>query len=498
MKILLLHFSQEDKKNIKDVLSKTSFGDANYYDSSNFEEAQNASNWNEIEIIICFGDPRDYIKQKSFNDPKISIPFLFITKNEIDEGPHPSIFSNFPNYLPLKEVTSFVLEKCMFNTIEKHKIKNRLNEIQKVKKELEFKEEKFRTLFENSAIGLYEVDADGKFILANQIFLKILGLNDSSDLQEFNAFQSGISTNGTRQKLKNLLSRNGNIDNFEDEWLKADKTKITVKENIRAKKDTNGDIMYYQGVVEDITERKKVELELVKSKKEAEKSDRLKSEFLTQISHEIRTPVNTLLNFKTLIKEDLCDSLSEDLRDSFKHMDKAGNRIIRTIDLLVKMSELHTDNYEPEFKENNLFELLDELLLFYKPIAKEKNLDLQFIKGISSANIVFDMLTMHDVFSNLIDNAIKFTESGSVKIYVKNSLMDKITVTVIDTGIGISKEYIESIFSPFSQETSGYTRKFDGNGLGLALVKEYCQLNNSEIFVSSEKNCGSNFTVIFK
>ena len=87
--------------------------------------------------------------------------------------------------------------------------------------------------------------------------------------------------------------------------------------------------------------------------------------------------------------------------------------------------------------------------------------------------------------------------NGSVKIYVKNSILNKITVTVIDTGVGISQKYVGNIFSPFSQETTGYTRKFDGNGLGLTLVKEYCNLNNTEIFVSSEKGSGSNFTLIF-
>ena len=97
-----------------------------------------------------------------------------------------------------------------------------------------------------------------------------------------------------------------------------------------------------------------------------------------------------------------------------------------------------------------------------------------------------------------LNNAIKYTDEGSVKIYIKNSLLNKIAVTVIDTGLGISEKYIGNIFQPFSQETTGYTRKFDGNGLGLALVKEYSDLNNAEIFVSSEKNLGSNFTVIFK
>ncbi len=497
-KILLLNFDEDKLKLIKAVFSNTSFKDSKFYESSNIEDARVTSYWNELELILYQGNPNNDIQSDSFKYTANKIPILFITEKIIDFELKPNLPSNIPNYLPLNEVTSFVLEMCLNNAIEKNLIGTKLYKLEQIKKKLIFKEKKFRDLFDNSSFGMYEVDPNGNFILANQVFLKILGLKKYSELRELNAFKIGISTNGTRQKLKQLLVENEKIYNFEDEWLKADKSKIFVKENIRAKKGPNGFVKYYQGVIEDITESKKIETELVISKKEAEKSDRLKSEFLAHISHEIRTPVNTLLSFASLIKEDLSNSLSLELLDSFKHMDKAGQRIIRTIDLLVKMSELHTDNYEPEFKQNDLFELLEELVSEYKPIAEEKNLDLQFIKGVDTANIVFDKLTMYDVFSNIIDNAIKFTEEGTVEIYIKNTLMNKLSVTVIDTGIGISKKYIGSIFQSFSQETSGYTRKFDGNGLGLALVKKYCDLNNAEIFVSSEKNTGSNFTIIFK
>ena len=498
MKVLLVGFTKELKNDLKNRIMNTSFSDSVFYEAIDLDSAKIASNWDLIDTVLYHTRSKSDLDISCLEEYAASKPVIVITEeNYISNGALHSFQSNI-NYLPATEVTDFVVESCLNNAIEKLNAKKNLDEIKRVQSKLEKNEKRYRILFENSAIGLYEIDLNGNFVLANQVFLDILGLNKIEDLSELNAFQTGISTNGKREKLKELLDQYNSIDNFEDEWLKANKTKITVKENIRPLRDSNNKVTFYQGVVEDITDRKNVEKQLVQSKKDAEKSDRLKSEFLTQISHEIRTPVNTLLSFSSLIKDDLGDSLSIDLIDSFKHMDKAGKRIIRTIDLLIKMSELHTDNYEPNFKENDLYKLLEEIINNYKPLAKEKSLDLQYIKSLDNAKLIFDWATIWDVFSNLIDNAIKFCDEGTVKIYVSKSLMNKVTVTIIDTGIGISEEYVKNIFSPFTQETNGYTRKFDGNGLGLSLVKEYCNLNNTEIFVSSKKGTGSNFTVIFK
>ena len=495
--ILLASFPNELKNQLKTLLNQSKFKNAELHEAANVADVLNTDTWNKLDLIVKYGNPNDSLKQEAFQSVINSIPVLFIYDNSTVDC-IPSEISDIFDFIPKEELSLFVLDKCLGNLIEKTKFSKKLVELENAQLEKSRNEEKFRDLFDNSAVGMYEVDKDGNFILANQVFYNILGIKNHSELKKFNAFQKGISSNGTREKIQKLLEEEDKIVNLEDEWLKADNTKIIVKENIRVKKDNKGNIQYYQGVVEDISSRKFVEAELVKSKKDAEKSDRLKSEFLTQISHEIRTPVNTLLSFVALIEDELHESLSEELIGCFEHLNNAGRRITRTIDLLIKMSELHSDNYDPEFKQNDLFELLEDLVKIYKPQAEEKNLSLEFVKAVDSATIVFDKHTVYDIFSNILDNAIKYTNEGSIKIYIKKSLLNKLSVTVIDSGVGISEKYIGNIFQPFSQETSGYTRKFDGNGLGLALVKEYCDLNNAEVFVSSEKNLGSNFTVVFR
>lgn len=251
------------------------------------------------------------------------------------------------------------------------------------------------------------------------------------------------------------------------------------------------------GVARDITDQKRLEFELLESKKAAEKSDKLKSEFLTQMSHEIRTPLNSLLGFASLLVSDLTDANTSELKDAFYNMELSGKRIFKTIELLIKVSELHTDNFEPEFKKNNLFELLNELVKEYKPFADQKGVELEILNLAESTDIIFDKRSIYDVFTNIIDNAIKYTAKGSVKILIENSLNNKLSVNVVDTGIGISEKFIENMFDHFTQESTGYTRKFDGNGLGLSLVKKYCDLNKAKISVESKKGFGSNFNVTF-
>jgi signal transduction histidine kinase len=138
-------------------------------------------------------------------------------------------------------------------------------------------------------------------------------------------------------------------------------------------------------------------------------------------------------------------------------------------------------------------DIIQNLYPIFKPIAKKKNLELNFINKAEKSKVYADEYMLTKVFDNLIDNAVKFTNSGSVEILSSNISDSKIRIIVKDSGIGISEVYMKNLFKPFSQEESGYTRKFEGNGLGLALVKKYCDLNNADISVESEKGKGTSF-----
>ncbi|MGK9367427.1 two-component regulator propeller domain-containing protein [Melioribacter sp. Ez-97] len=252
-------------------------------------------------------------------------------------------------------------------------------------------------------------------------------------------------------------------------------------------------------LVQEINERKEIEKELLVAKEKAESSEKLKSEFLAQMSHEIRSPINTILNFVELIRESIDADNNEMLKESFDSIDKAGDRIVRTIDLILNMSELQTGSYEIKYKNINLSNLLEDLSLEFEHKARKKNLD--FILNIKDADLVVyaDEYSITQIIVNLTDNAIKYTFRGKIEITAyRNDDTKDVVLKISDTGIGISKEYLPHLFSAFSQEQRGYTRQFEGNGLGLALVKRYCEINNADISVESEKGVGTTFTVIFR
>ena len=238
--------------------------------------------------------------------------------------------------------------------------------------------------------------------------------------------------------------------------------------------------------------------ELLISKEKAEESDRLKTEFLAQVSHEIRTPVNAVLSFAGLIKEMLTDEADEDIQESLRSMNIAGRRIMRTIDLIINMSQVQTKTYDFKKSRINIYsDIIDVIIKEYGIWAEDKNIDLEINKKTEDCNVAADEYSLLQIVHNLLDNAIKFTHKGKVLLELGNDDDNNFFLSIIDTGVGITEEYLPHIFEPFSQEEQGYTRRFDGNGLGLALVKKYCDLNNIEISVESKKGEGSKFILKF-
>lgn len=166
--------------------------------------------------------------------------------------------------------------------------------------------------------------------------------------------------------------------------------------------------------------------------------------------------------------------------------------------MILNMSELQTGSYEPNFKEINLFEnVIKNISSGFNRIAAEKKLYFKIDNKTENPIVYGDEYTLNQIFDNLINNAFKYTPAGKIEVTVGRNGNNKLFAEVSDTGIGISEEFLKMLFEPFSQEEQGYTRKFEGNGLGLALVKKYCEINNAEIDVKSKKGDGTTFKVTF-
>jgi len=238
--------------------------------------------------------------------------------------------------------------------------------------------------------------------------------------------------------------------------------------------------------------------ELILAKKEAEKFAMLRTHFLAQMSHEIRTPLNIVSGGMALLKLNLNPSQSEELSELFHMLESGSARIVRTIDEIIEMSKIRVGDYELQVEKIKLEdEILLPLIEISKKSAEKNEIEINFQRTTDKNIVSVDRFMVNQIFTEIVDNAIKFTKQGSVSIKQFVDDAGILTVSIKDTGIGISQEYMKQIFEPFTQEQTGYTRTYEGNGLALALVKKYADLNNLTIIVSSEKNIGSEFKIVF-
>ena len=383
------------------------------------------------------------------------------------------------------------------------------------------RDQRFRIVTEQTGQLVYDYDFDSGKIVWSGAIEAITGYSEE-EIQNFNISEwiNNIHPDEVEETRKKLEQAQKHDEKFHIEYRfrKKNNNYVFVEDNgVFVKDQASGKVKCY-GTMQDITARKEADLKLIDyqsnleklvderteelriAKEMAERSDKLKSEFLAQVSHEIRTPINSILSFSTLIRDELKGNVNNELDDSFDILASAGRRIIRTIDLILNTSELQTNSYEPQFRSIDLVKdilemVVDELSIF----AKTKNIDLSLINNLNeqSAQITGDPYSIFQIFINLVDNALKYTEKGKVEILVYRNHVDFCVVEVNDTGIGISPEFLEVLFEPFLQEEQGYTRRFEGTGLGLTLVKNYCRINNAELEVESKKKKGSTFRVIF-
>jgi len=249
----------------------------------------------------------------------------------------------------------------------------------------------------------------------------------------------------------------------------------------------------------NLTLEKKVEertKEIHEAKERAENSNRLKSEFLSQISHEIRTPLNAVITSAGLIEMEMHDKVDDFLKPLFVSLKNGAKRIIRTVDLILNTAQVHTNSYDTQITRIDLVELLTLTSSMYKFQAWEKKLKFETDIPVACAYINGDSHAVTQIFEQLFDNAINYTKEGFIKLSLRED-EENFAVTVEDTGMGISPAFQKQLFSYFAQELVGYTRPYEGNGLGLALAKKFCEINNASLSVESEKNKGSKFTVVF-
>ncbi len=247
-------------------------------------------------------------------------------------------------------------------------------------------------------------------------------------------------------------------------------------------------------IIANTFDKKHTDYELIKAKEKAEESDRLKTAFLSNMSHEIRTPMNGILGFINLLKN--TDISSSEREEFTKIIEKSSKRLLNTINDLIDISKIEAGQINIVKKAVNVNNLIDELYEFFTPEAEEKHLNLIKVCPIGNNNsiVITDEDKLHGILTNLIKNAIKFTNKGRITFGYKLRKDSFLEFFVKDTGKGIPPERIEAVFNRFEQADFDSNRGYEGSGLGLAISKAYVEYLGGEIKVSSRLGEGSKFT----
>lgn len=325
----------------------------------------------------------------------------------------------------------------------------------------------------------------------NNKFTEVTGY-EKEDVLYKNAdnFRNLSKTDDTYTFMKNALS-NGAVWHGEYINKKKNGELYWEYESISPIKDEKNNIINFIAIKEDITERKQMMQEIIEAKEKAEESVKLKTNFLANMSHELRTPLHGILGFSQLLSE---SSDNPEIKMMSDTIYTSSTRLLDTLNSILNLSKTESETFELNLEETSVNEIISEVAESFKESAKAKRLYLKTFFLFDSVVAMLDKRLFKEIMTNLIKNAIKYTERGGIIIesLIKNEYLE---INVRDTGIGIPRDKYKVIFEEFRQESEGYSRSFEGTGLGLTLAKRYAELMRGNISVKSELGVGSVFTV---
>lgn len=345
---------------------------------------------------------------------------------------------------------------------------------------------------EQSPVTIIITNTEGNIEYVNQKFVETSGYSIDEVLGQNPRFLKSGHTSPKDYKLMWQTLLAGNEWHGEFHNVKKDGGLFWESASISPILNVKGKTTHYIAIKEDITARKKVEKELIKAKEKAEESDRLKLAFLANMSHEIRTPMNGILGFTELLKSP--NLAGEEQQEYIRIIEKSGVRMLNIINDIINISKVESGHIEISLSETNLNEQIEYLYTFFKPEALQKGLSLSVTKKLAAKEsiITTDREKLYAILTNLVKNAIKFTDTGFIEFgcVKKDSFFE---FYVKDSGVGISESQKKIIFERFRRGNETITRTHEGSGLGLAISKAYVEILRGKIWVESEQGKGSTF-----
>ena len=369
-----------------------------------------------------------------------------------------------------------------------------------IQNELELSEQRISKIIEASPIGIVSINEKGTIetfsSAAEGIFgyyasevvgknLKILMRKEIAlehDLYLERRIHGGPSTVVGQRRIVDAVRKDGSVFKLE-----AQVEEVQV-----------GDEIFYIGLLEDITERLELERQAEQAREQAERANEAKSAFLANMSHELRTPMNAIIGYSEMLAEDADDEGLEDMLGDLNKITAAGKHLLSLINDVLDLSKIEAGKMDLFLEDFSVKDVAEDVANTALSLAEKNANELVVEVDQDLGTLHGDVTKVRQILYNLISNAAKFTEGGTITLSAKPASIGNIPavrLAVTDTGIGIPEDKLEHIFSEFSQADESTTRHYGGTGLGLALVKRFCEMMGGSIQVESTVGQGSDFIV---
>ena len=369
-----------------------------------------------------------------------------------------------------------------------------INEIKLQESELRYK-----LLSINKYTWEFILDADGKWLYCSPACDKITGFSNKELLNDQNLFYNMIPPDHSKRVLQHIESEpklETSVEDFEFPIIYQNKHLKWINHCCCPVFSDSGNIIGRHCYNRDITDYKKLIKDYKVSQLRAQNANRIMTLFLANISHEINTPMTTILGTTDLIESQLTNSSNEVLEECFNMIRDSGERLMNTVHGILDLSLIESDNYPFNPKSIYFDKIIGPIINKYKSMADDKNIEFTYENLACDLVISADEDQLIKALSYLIDNAVKYTDEGKVDINLKYIHNDPV-LTIADTGVGIDEDYLSQIFEPFSQQRTDFTVKYQGLGMGMAITKHCLEAMGASIVINSKIDVGTTINITF-
>ena len=359
-------------------------------------------------------------------------------------------------------------------------------------------EASYRAFFDHAVDGIFRTTPDGRYLAVNQALCDIYGYRDPEELI------SGLTDIGAqlyvdpgrRGEFRGLIQANDVVTNFISEIRHRSGRRLWISENARAIRDWSGELLCYEGTVEDVTEKFEQERALRVALRQAEIANRMKATFLAAMSHELKTPLNAVLGFAEMIRDEVLGPLNvAAYRDYAGDIHVSGTKLLTVINDVLDVSRLEGGLLTIEMRPENVLDVAEVALKLARGTTNDKR-GVEVDVPLGMPSLLVDPRRIAQALGNLLANALKFTPEGGKVRFVARPMPDGgVHLLVEDNGIGMAEEMVALALQPFRQLDGSLARRFEGAGLGLSIAKALVELHGGALSLKSAVGQGTTVTI---